>query len=106
MVVDSLVLQLERSAIVDVGADVLGVGEYLMDGRPRPRAPVFPKNAGAVELLGDFTFSMLIRDKPCVDLLDDLDLFLGARNQDDPVRLQALSFSSAKQPFGRLIAID
>jgi hypothetical protein len=31
------VLQLERAAIEDVGADVLGVGEHLMDGRPRQR---------------------------------------------------------------------
>ena len=30
-------LQLERAAIGDVGADVLGVGEHLMDGRPSPR---------------------------------------------------------------------
>ena len=31
------VLQLERAAIGDVGADVLGVGKHLMDGRPRQR---------------------------------------------------------------------
>src|ERR1035441_9422406 len=49
-IVDSLVLQLERAAIVDVGADVLGVGEHLMDGRRGPQAAVFSENAGAIEL--------------------------------------------------------
>src|SRR5260370_39107358 len=69
-IVDSFVLQFERASVVDVGADVLRVGEDLMDGRPRPRATVFSKNAGAVELLGYFAFSLFVRDKPCVEVLD------------------------------------
>jgi hypothetical protein len=96
---------LEGTAIVDVGADVFRVDEHLMDSRPRP--PTVPaENAGAIELLGDFAFSPLVHDKPGVDLLDDLDVILGARDEDDPVRLQALPLSPAKQPFGGLIAID
>src|SRR5580700_1329072 len=71
-ILDSLVLQLERAPIVDVCADVLRVREYLMDSRPRPRATVFSENAGAIELLGDFAFSLLVRYKPCVDLQDYL----------------------------------
>ena len=77
-VVDSLVLQLERAPIVDIGADVLRVGEHLMNGRPCPLAPVLSVNAGAIELLGDFAFSLIVRDKPSVDLLDYLDLRSGA----------------------------
>ena len=86
-VVDPLVLQLERAPIVDVGADVLGVGEHLMGGRPRPRATVFSKNPGADELLGDFTFRLFVRDESRVDVLDDFDFRLGAGNQNYPIRL-------------------
>ena len=73
---------------------------------PCPQATVLPENAGAIELLGDFAFSLLVRDKPCVDLLDDLDLILGATHEDDPIRLQALPLSTTKQPFRGMIAID
>jgi hypothetical protein len=97
---------LEGTAIVDVGTDVFGVDEHLMHSRPCPQVTVLPENAGAIELLGDLALSLLVRDKPCVDLLDDLGLILGARDEDDPVRLQALPLSPAKQPFGSLIAID
>jgi hypothetical protein len=61
---------------------------------------VFSENVGAIELLGDLAFSLLVRDKPCVDFLDHLDLLFGARDQNDPVRLQAFPLSPAKQPFG------
>ena len=41
--------QAATSAQWDVCADVLGVGEHVMDGRPRPGAAVISENAGAVE---------------------------------------------------------
>src|SRR6185437_12234661 len=105
-IVDSFVLQFERAAIVNVGSDVLGVDVNLMPSCPCPQVTVLPENSGAIELLGDLAFSLLVRDKPGVDLLDDLDLILGARDEDDPVRLQALSLATTKQPFRSLIAID
>ena len=105
-IVDSLALELEGSAIENIRPDVLWVGKHLMDGRPCQPATVLSENSGAIDLLGDFAFRLLVRDKPCVDLLDDLDLLLGAWDQDDPVRLQALSLFSAKQTLRRLIPID
>jgi hypothetical protein len=68
--------------------------------------PVFSQNAGAIQLLGYFAFCLLVRHKPCVDLLDDLDLLLRAGDQNAAVRLQALPLSSAEQTLGRLVAID
>ncbi len=74
-----------------------------MDRRPCPQATVFFENAGDIEVLGDFAFSVLVRDKSCVNLLDYLDhidLLLGTRAQNDTVRLQALSLSQVEQPLG------
>ena len=79
-----------------MGADVLRVDEHLMDTRPCPQATVLPEDASIVELLGDFAFRLLVLDKPCVDLLNDLDLIFGARDEDAPVRLQILPLSPAK----------
>ena len=80
-----------------MGADVFGVGKHLMNSGPSPKVLIFPQNPRAIQLLGYFALCLLVRDKPCVDLLDNLDLLLRAGIQNDAIRLQALALSSPEQ---------
>src|ERR1019366_10068102 len=105
-VVDSFVLKLERTAVIDVRADVFGIGEHLMHRRPCPWALVFPEDASPIECLRNLPFGLSFAYEQFIDLPNNLNLILGPRNQDDSVRLQALPFSTSQKPFGALVPVD
>jgi len=80
-----------------VGADVFGVGKHLMNSGPCPRCSSSPKIPAPFSCSAISRSGLLGRDKPCVDLLDNLDLLLRAGIQNDAIRLQALALSSPEQ---------
>src|ERR1035437_5130660 len=98
-IIDSLVLKLERTPVIDVRADVFGISEHLMHRRPCPWALIFPENASPVQCLRNLPFGLSFAYEQFIDLPNNLNLILGTRNQDHSVSLQALPFSPTEKSF-------
>ena len=59
-VADALLLELEGRAVVDVVADVLLVGQHLVDGAARPGAAQVGDDALGVQVGGDLRFAFAL----------------------------------------------
>src|ERR1035437_6300526 len=77
-----------------------------MHRRPCPWALVFPEDASPIECLGNLPFGLSFAYEQFINLPNNLNLIFGTRNQDDSVRLQALSFSTSQKSFRALVPVD
>ena len=86
----SVLLELERNAVVNVVADVLFVGEDLVNRGTGPGAVEVGCEPQAIKTLGNLRFDHPLIDEPLVDLVDRLNLGVWAGHQDHTIGLQAL----------------
>jgi hypothetical protein len=87
-------LELEGAAVVDVVTDVFLVGEHLAHSGARPVPPKVRAGTLGIEPLRNIRSRQVVIDEPAVDLIDDRDLSIRSRLQDDAVGLQALVFAA------------
>ena len=71
-------LQLEGDPVVDVVADVLLVGQYLIDGGARPFPIKVSAYLHAIQPPGNLRFRQSLLNEPLVDQIDDTSLVVGA----------------------------
>lgn len=86
--------ELEGAPVVDVRADILRVGEDLVNGGPGPCALVLPGEALAIQPFSDLALRHSLVCELLIDVPDHRNLLLRTRYQDDAVSLQALIASA------------
>ena len=99
-------LQLERGTVIDIVADVLLVGENLVDRAARPRSAEICANAFRIQSRGNLALGPPLHDKHAVETTYDLYLLRGPRPQHDSIRLKALLFAPIKDHFRLAMFID
>src|SRR5438067_2386253 len=70
-----------------------------MNGASRPGASQVGHEISQIQFRGDFGFPFAVLGELFVDPADNANLLLGAGNENDPVSLQALLFTSVQQTF-------
>jgi hypothetical protein len=92
-------LQLGRRSVIDIVADVLLVGENLVDGAARPRSAEIRADAFRIQNRGDLAFGPPLHDKHAVQATRDLHFLRGPRPQHDSVRLKTLLLAPIEDRF-------
>src|ERR1017187_2059470 len=105
-IVDAFVFELERAPVVDVCADVFGVGQYLVNCRSGPGTLILPGKPLPIESLCDLALRPPLADKQLVDVPDNCDFRLWTWDQNDAVGLQAFPLSTPQKTFGGLITVN
>jgi hypothetical protein len=99
-------LQLGRRSVIDIVADVLLVGENLVDGAARPRSAEIRADAFRIQSRGDLAFGPPLHDKHAVQATRDLHFLRGPRPQHDSVRLKTLLLAPIDDRFRLAMFID
>ena len=89
---DTFSFQLEGAPVVDIGTDIFGVCQNLMDGTAAPFPVKVRKNAASIQQIRDFSLWGSCFGEESVDFSNDLGLEFSTRDEDDPIGLQALLF--------------
>ena len=76
--------------MINIVADIFLVGEHLVNGPSRPGTPEVCQNPLGVQRRRDFRFRFFLLQEYLVDPAHHLHLILRPRDQNYPVRLQAL----------------
>ncbi len=82
--------QLEGDLVEDIVADVLLVGEHLMDRCPRPRPVEIGAQSVGIQDIRDLPLGSAVLDEHAVHASDDILFVLGTGDENDPVGLKAL----------------
>ena len=96
---DVLLLQLEGRAVINIVANILLVGEHLMNCAPTPRAVEIGADSFRVERICNLGFRKPLPHKGVINPPHIGDLFLRTTNEYDPVCLEALLFAYLEHPF-------
>src|ERR1017187_7587963 len=105
-VVNASVFQLEGSPVVDVCADVFGVGQYLMNCRRCPWTPILSQDSATVQFGHDLPFNFVLSDEQFVNLTNCFNFRFRAGNQDDTVCLKTLSLSWTQETLGIPVPVN
>ena len=100
------VFQLVGVPVIDVVADILFVGQHLMDGATGPGAVEIRLQAALVQQRRDLAFEPAAVDELPVNPPNILDFVVGSGNQDDPIGLQALVLASGEYALGLAVLVD
>jgi len=76
--------------VINIVADIFLIGEHLVNGSSRPGTPEVCQNPLGVQRRRDFRFRFFLLQEYSVDPANHLHLVIRPRDQNYPVRLQAL----------------
>ena len=99
-------LELEGDAVVDVVADVLLVGQYLIDGGARPLPVQVGAHLHAIQAPGNLRFRQSLLNEPLVDQIDDTSLVVGAGHQDYSIGLKAFVLATSQFALHGSVLVD
>ena len=98
--------QLEGRAVIDVVADILLIGENLVDRASCPRPAEVRRNAFGIQCLGDLPLGPLLHHEHAIEAAHDLDLLGRPWLQHDAIGLKALLLAALEHRLGLAVFVD
>ena len=93
-------LEFGAGTVVEIIADILLVDEELMDGAAGPRPTKISQDCTLVEAVRNLTFGLALFNELAVNILDDPDLGIWTRHQDNAIGRDAFMLTPAECPLG------